>query len=90
MFLGFYFLLLTGNWEKNIVLLVCLAEAPLAEAETENTPENSHGAVYSLLIAKVDFPYISCNGLKTITVFWKTSPKIILGLINETSAWDQT
>ena len=32
------FLLLTGNWEKNIILLVCLAEALLAEAEVEKTP----------------------------------------------------
>ena len=36
---GLGFSLLTGNWEKNIVLLVCLAEALLAKAETENTPE---------------------------------------------------
>ena len=35
------FLLLTGNWEKNIALLVCLAEALLAEAEVEKTPTSN-------------------------------------------------
>ena len=38
-FLGLHFLLLTSNWD---VLLVCLAEALLAEAETEITPKRRH------------------------------------------------
>ena len=39
----------------------------------------------NLLITRMNFPYISRNGLKTITVLVKTLPKIILRL-NETSA----
>ena len=37
--LGFSFV--TRNWEKKIVLLVCLVEALLAEAEMGNTPLSS-------------------------------------------------